>query len=549
MQKETPRRTPKARPVPRASRALERFTVLDLTRVRAGPSCVRQLADWGANVIKIELPPDPGGGDPLGGPREGSDFQNLHRNKRSITLNLKAPQALAAFKRMVKKADVVVENFRPDVKRRLGIDYPQLRKVNPKLIYASISGFGQTGPYAGRPGFDQIAQGMGGLMSITGLPGQGPVRVGIPVADLCAGLFCALGILVALLEREKSKKGQCVATSLVEAQIFMLDFQGARWLIGGEVPGQAGNNHPTSIPTGVFKTADGHINIASTGSKIWARFCNAANATDLMQRPEYQTAAERSKHRDALNSDMEKYTIKRTSAEWIELLNKAGVPCGPIYAIDQVYADPQVVHLGIAQPVKTKNKSTLRMARQPVSLSRTPSWFAAPPPELGEPTDPILEEFAVDDEVRVVVLTGAGGKAFVSGADISKFESERATIEATRHYNATVEKAYAGIQQFPKPTIAMIRGYCIGGGLGLAVCCDLRICSDNSRFAVPAAKLGLGYSYAGLRRLIDVVGPAFAREIVCTARRFAAEDARQMGLVNRVVRQVEPDPYAKDFAA
>jgi crotonobetainyl-CoA:carnitine CoA-transferase CaiB-like acyl-CoA transferase len=294
---------------------------------------------------------------------------------------------------MVKKADVVVENFRPDVKRRLGIDYPQLRKINPKLIYASISGFGQTGPYADRPGFDQIAQGMGGLMSITGLPGQGPVRVGIPIADLTAGLFCALGILVALLEREKSKQGQYVATSLLQAQIFMLDFQGARWLIGGEVPGQAGNNHPTSIPTGVFKTADGHINIASTGSKIWARFCNAANATELMQRPEYQTAAERSKHRDALNADMEKYTVKRTSAEWIDLLNKAGVPCGPIYSIDQVYADPQVAHLGMAQSVKTKDKSLLRMAGQPMSLSRTPSRLAAAPPTLGEHTDAVLKEF------------------------------------------------------------------------------------------------------------------------------------------------------------
>ena len=380
-------------PFPRASEALSRFTVLDLTRVRSGPTCVRQLADWGANVIKIEMPAALETGEPLGGPRDGPDFMNLHRNKRSITLNLKAPEALAAFKRMVKKADVVVENFRPDVKRRLGIDYPQLRKINPKLIYASISGFGQTGPYAVRPGFDQIAQGMGGLMSITGLPGQGPVRVGIPLADLSAGLFCALGILVALLEREKSKKGQYVATSLLEAQIFMLDFQGARWLIGGEVPGQAGNNHPTSIPTGVFKTADGHINIASTGSKIWARFCNAADATELMQRPEYETAAARSKHRDALNADMETYTVKRTSAEWIELLNKAGVPCGPIYTIDQVYADPQVKHLGLAQPVKTKSKPTLRMARQPVSLSRTPSRFAAAPPELGEHTDAVLKEF------------------------------------------------------------------------------------------------------------------------------------------------------------
>ena len=380
-------------PFPRASRALERFTVLDLTRVRAGPTCVRQLADWGANVIKIELPPEPGAGDPLGGPREGSDFQNLHRNKRSITLNLKMPEALAAFRRMVKKADVVVENFRPDVKRRLGIGYKQLAKVNPKLIYASISGFGQTGPYADRPGFDQIAQGMGGLMSITGLPGQGPVRVGIPIADLTAGLFCALGILVALLEREKSKKGQHVTTSLLEAQIFMLDFQGARWLIGGEVPKQAGNNHPTSIPTGVFKTADGLINIASTGSKIWARFLKAADAAELGERPEYQTSAERSKHRDKLNADMELYTVKRTSAEWVELLNKAGVPCGPIYSIDQVYADPQVAHLGMAQPVKTRDKSRLRMARQPMSLSRTPSRFVAPPPALGEHTDAVLREF------------------------------------------------------------------------------------------------------------------------------------------------------------
>jgi crotonobetainyl-CoA:carnitine CoA-transferase CaiB-like acyl-CoA transferase len=380
-------------PFPRASRALERFTVLDLTRVRAGPTCVRQLSDWGANVIKIELPPEPGAGDPLGGPREGSDFQNLHRNKRSITLNLKAPEALAAFKRMVKKADVVIENFRPDVKRRLGIDYRALAKINPKLIYASISGFGQNGPYADRPGFDQIAQGMGGLMSITGLPGQGPVRVGIPIADLSAGLFCALGILVALLEREKSKKGQHITTSLLEAQIFMLDFQGARWLIDGVIPPQAGNNHPTSIPTGVFKTTDGHINIASTGSKIWARFCNAAGAQELAQRPQYQTAAERSKNRDALNADIERYTVKRSSAEWIELLNKAGVPCGPIYSIDQVYADPQVVHLGMAQPVRRKGKPPLRMARQPMSLSRTPSRFAAPPPELGEHTAAVLGEF------------------------------------------------------------------------------------------------------------------------------------------------------------
>ena len=378
-------------PFPRASKALARFTVLDLTRVRSGPTCVRQLADWGANVIKIESPP--GVEEPMGGPREGPDFQNLHRNKRSMTLNLKSPEGLAAFKRMVKKADVVVENFRPDVKKRLGIDYKTIARINPRIVYASISGFGQTGPYANRPGFDQIAQGMGGLMSITGLPGQGPVRVGIPVADLSAGLFAALGILVALLEREKSKKGQHIETSLLQAQIFMLDFQGARYLVSGEVAKQAGNNHPTSIPTGVFKTKDGYINIATTGQKIWQRFCETANATALMEKPEYQTAAARSKNRDALSADIDHYLAAATSAEWVERFNAAGVPCGPIYAIDQMFADPQVEHLGIAQRVTKKDKSKMRLIGQPMLLSRTPSRLAARPPELGEHTDAILKEF------------------------------------------------------------------------------------------------------------------------------------------------------------
>ncbi len=381
-------------PFPRASRALERFTVLDLTRVRSGPTCARQLADWGANVIKIETPPhlEAAGGLP-GGPRDGPDFQNLHRNKRSMTLNLKAPEGLAAFKRMVKKADVVVENFRPDVKKRLGIDYKALRKVNPKIILASISGFGQDGPYAGRPGFDQIAQGMGGLMSVTGIPGQGPVRVGIPIADLTAGLFCSIGILVALLEREKSKKGQEIATSLLQAQIFMLDFQAARWLVKGEVAQQAGNNHPTSIPTGVFKTADGHINIAPAGQKMWERFCKAIDAADMITNPDYATSASRSKNRDALNAEIDAHTVKRTSAEWIERLNEAGVPCGPIYSIDQMFADPQVKHLGIAQSVKRKDKSLLTLVGQPVTLSRTPSRLAVRPPEIGEHTDEVLKEF------------------------------------------------------------------------------------------------------------------------------------------------------------
>src|SRR4249919_2832497 len=260
-----------------ASQALARFRVIDLTQVRAGPTAARQLADWGADVIQVQMPEHMRGDDTLGG-QDGSDYQYTHRNKRSITLNLKEAEGIATLKRLIGSADVVVENSRPDVKFRLGIDYETLAAANPRLIYASISGFGQTGPLASRPGFDQIAQGMGGLMSVTGTPGAGPMRVGIPIADLTAGLFCALGIMTALLERDTSGEGQWVNTSLLQAQIFMLDFQAARWLQMHEVAKQAGNNHPTSIPTGVFKTKDGHINIASTGQVMWERLCNALQA-------------------------------------------------------------------------------------------------------------------------------------------------------------------------------------------------------------------------------------------------------------------------------
>ncbi|HET7848208.1 MAG TPA: CoA transferase [Pseudolabrys sp.] len=390
-------------PFSRASDALSRFTVLDLTRVRSGPTCVRQLGDWGANVIKIETPPHLSEGEGPGGPREGSDFQNLQRNKRGMTLDLKSPQGLAAFRRLVAKADVVVENFRPDVKERLGIAYEDLRKINKGIVLASISGFGQDGPYAKRPGFDQIAQGMGGLMSVTGLPGQGPVRVGIPIADLTAGLFCALGILTALLEREKSGEGQWVSTSLLQAQIFMLDFQAARYLTEGQVAKQAGNNHPTSIPTGVFKTKDGHLNIAVTGQLIWERFCNSVGHPEWIAAENYKSGKLRSQNRDALNAEIDKATATKTNAEWVDIFNKAGVPCGPIYSIDQVFADPQVKHLGMAKESARKDGSKLGLVGQPFTLSRTPSKIAVRPPECGEQTDEILGEFGFSaDEIKAL---------------------------------------------------------------------------------------------------------------------------------------------------
>jgi crotonobetainyl-CoA:carnitine CoA-transferase CaiB-like acyl-CoA transferase len=372
---------------------LARFKILDLTRVRAGPTCVRQLADWGAEVIKIEAPEGDAG---LGGARHGPDFWNLHRNKRSLTLDLKAPEGREIFYKLVAASDVVVENYRPDVKDRLKIDYATLAEINPRIVYASISGFGQDGPYRDRPGFDQIAQGMGGLMSITGLPGQGPVRVGIPVADLTAGIFAAQGILIALLDREVSGKGQWVQSSLLGAQIAMLDFQAARWTIAGEVPEQAGNDHPTSIPTGVFATADGHINIAAAGNEIYRRLCKAIGREELATHPDYNTDAGRSRNRKGLNAEIESVTRGKSSAAWIEELNKASVPCGPIYSMDQVFADPQVQHLGMAREVQHPTRGTVGLVGQAISMSRSKWEVRNTTPEQGEHTDAILGELGYD---------------------------------------------------------------------------------------------------------------------------------------------------------
>ncbi|MGI9387042.1 MAG: CaiB/BaiF CoA transferase family protein [Methyloligellaceae bacterium] len=379
-----------------ASDVLSPYTVLDLTRVRSGPTCVRQLADWGANVIKIEMPPkEPSEG--FGGPREGPDFQNLHRNKRGMTLNLKSERGRTVFKDLVKRADIVVENYRPAVKERLGIRYEDLEAINPGIILGSISGFGQDGPYRDRPGFDQIAQGMGGLMSITGEPGRGPMRVGIPVADLAAGIFCAQGILLALLERERSGKGQWIQTSLLQAQIFMLDFQAARWLMNGDVPAQAGNNHPTSIPTGVYETKDGHINIASAGSVMWDRLKEVLG-DNVFDDPDFADGASRSKNRDKLNELINAHTRKLTSAEWIEKLNVAGVPCGEINSIEKVFASAQVKHLKMAKDIVSQERGPTQLVGQPVTLSRTASSIRVPPPLMGQHTDEILEWLGYDTD-------------------------------------------------------------------------------------------------------------------------------------------------------
>ncbi len=379
---------------------LSDLLVIDLTRARSGPTCVRQLADWGADVIKIEPPPASGVQATITGGRHGFDFQNLHRNKRSLTLDLKAPEGREVLLKLAETADVVVENFRPLVKQRLGIDYETLREANPRIIYASISGFGQSGPYRDRPGFDQIAQGLGGIMSVTGLPGQGPVRAGVPIADLSAGHFLAQGVLLALIERERSGEGQWVHTSLLEAQIAMMDFQAARWLIEQDLPGQAGNDHPTSIPTGVFPTADGHINIAASGQPIYERFCKAIGAPELIERPEYADGQSRSKHRKALNAELSAITSTRRSAEWIEDLNEAGVPCGPIYRVDEMAEDEQVLHLRIARPAAHPELGEIELVGQAMQLERTPQppQMRSAAPALGEHSDEVLTSLGYDDE-------------------------------------------------------------------------------------------------------------------------------------------------------
>ncbi len=392
-----------------ASTALKDLLVLDLTRVRSGPTCVRELADWGANVIKIDAREEGVGPD---GPadfssRHDPDFQNLHRNKRAMTLNLKHKDALAIFRRMAAKADIVVENYRPDVKKRLGIDYETLKAINPRLIYASISGFGQDGPYKDRPGVDQIAQGMSGLMSVTGEEGRGPMRVGIAVGDLAAGLCAAIGILVALHERERSGQGQWVETSLLEALLFMLDFQGARYLMKGEIARQVGNNHPTGAPTGTFKTRDGYINIAPT-PPMWRRFCNAIGREDLIAHPDYATPQTRRAHRVQLNALITAITEKEDTAGLVDRMNAAGIPCGPVYSIDQSFADPQVRHLGIAKDVPSRALGTIKLIGQPLSLSRTPTEMVSGAPDYGEQSDEILAEFGYSAaEIEGFRKTGA----------------------------------------------------------------------------------------------------------------------------------------------
>ena len=367
---------------------LAHLKVIDLTRVRAGPTAARQFADWGADVIMIEPVTDRG--DSVGS-RHGSDFQNLHRNKRSLTLDLRDPAGRDVLNRLVRNADVLLENFRPDVKHRLGIDYATLRQINPGLVYASISGFGQDGPYRDRPGLDQIAQGMGGLMSITGIPGQGPVRAGIAVADTAAGLFCTIGIMTALLERQITGEGRWVKTSLLQAQVALLDFQAARWLIDGVVPPQDGNHHPTVLPPmGLYATADGHVNLAVLGHAMFAQFCALAAADHLLADERFATPGARHRNRVALNDAIDAIMLARTTADWIERLNAGGVACGPVNSIDEVFADPQVQHLKMSRTVDDPDVGPIDVVGQAIEIDGLEPAYKTRAPRAGQHTAAVL---------------------------------------------------------------------------------------------------------------------------------------------------------------
>jgi crotonobetainyl-CoA:carnitine CoA-transferase CaiB-like acyl-CoA transferase len=375
---------------------LSHIKVIDLSRVRAGPTCVKFFGDFGADVIKVER--TDGEGDPMGDNRYSSDYVNAQRNKRGMTLDLKRPEGVAVLKKLVETADVVVENFRPDVKHRLGIDYDSLAAVNPRLVYTSISAFGETGPYNTRPGFDLIAQGMGGLMWLTGYEDRGPLRVGISPADLSAGIFAAMGTMIALMERERSGRGQWVQTNLLSSQIMMLDYQAMSWLMDKRIPKQRGNDHPQIVPTGMYRSSDGYFTLSTVGNDSYLRLCGAIGAPELATDPRFLTAPLREQHREAMNAAIEEATSKRSSAEWVEVLNAAGVPAGPIYKLDEMFADPQVKETGIAQPLDHPKLGKVEILGQPIGLSRTPAQFRKAPPELGEHTEEVLAEAGYSPE-------------------------------------------------------------------------------------------------------------------------------------------------------
>lgn len=386
--------------------ALEGIRVIDLTQAMAGPFCTVLLADMGADVIKVE---PPGRGEmtrKMGFAASAGDdsaaFLAINRNKRSVTINLKSEEGTKTFNELVSTADVLVENFRPGVTRRLGIDYATLRQTNPRLIYASISGFGQTGPHAARPGFDLIAQGMSGVMSVTGEPDGPPVKCGIPVSDLAAGMYCALGILQAHIARERTGEGQHVDTSLFEAVLSLSIWETAELWATGRVPAALGSAHRLTAPYQAMRTSDGWITVGANTPKLWRLFCSALGREDLVTDERFSDNDARMRNREELQREAETALAEATTQEWVDRFEAVGFPAGPIYTYEQVFEDPQTIERGMLQEYEHPVAGTVKTLGIPVKLSATPGEIRTPAPLLGEHTDDVLGEFLDADRIAAL---------------------------------------------------------------------------------------------------------------------------------------------------
>lgn len=390
---------------------LDGIIVLDLTKVLAGPFCAMQLADFGAEVIKIENP-ETGGDDARHiGPHvkdESAYFMSINRNKKSITLNLKTEQGREIFKKLVAKADIVVENFRYGVMEKMGLCYDELCKINPGIIYATSSGYGQTGPYRTRPAYDPVIQAMGGIMSVTGQKGGEPTRVGVSIGDLAAGLYLALGISLALYQREKTGEGQQIDVSMLDCQIALLENHIARYMVGGELPKPAGNRHPSYSPFGSFKTRDGYIVIAAGNNKLWKELCTVLGFPQMGEDPRFATNVLRVENYYEMEALMEEKLAEKTTKEWVEILVQSGIPCGPINTIPDLIDDPHVQAREMIVKVDHPVLGEVGMAGIPMKMSHTPGRIKRHAPALGEHNEEILSSFLGLSEQEIRTLKEDG---------------------------------------------------------------------------------------------------------------------------------------------
>ncbi len=383
------------------ARALDGIRIIDFSKALAGPYCTMLLADMGAEVIKVEMP---GSGDDSRGwgppfiEGEAAYFLSVNRNKKSITLNLKDPKAKEIALKIIEKADIVLESNRPGVMTKLGLDYETVKKINPGIIYCSISGFGQTGPYSKRPGFDQVIQGYGGIMGLTGEKGGGPLKVGIAVTDIATGMFAATGILTALYHRERTGQGQHVDASMLDGQVSWLTYQAGRYLASGNVPQRIGSAHPLIVPYQDFEASDGFINIAAGNDNLWKKFCAVTDLSDIADDPKFATNPKRVENRDEVVEIVSKKINTKTMQEWLDILNDAGVPCGPIYTVDQIFNDPQVLAREMLVEVDHPKCGKIQVTGSPIKLSETPAEITTHPPMLGEHNSSILQEFGFSEE-------------------------------------------------------------------------------------------------------------------------------------------------------